>query len=243
MIKVKAVIDTIRSQDLLTPEDLEAFLECPANMELCGFPEDMDVPEFTHLYELLDENWIGERVIDARAYQVMGDVNCRDDCPYLLILPSIFHTQLTNAYREGCLSKALKDLRDSLLADLPDTIAFVFNKNGSHWAPCVVRMHDFIIQQGDSLRWDKDDDMFAKLQWFLSDVTEAQGTWTEEYLFTPYQGDGSGSCAIIALNAIQTSVDWHEPTWSSASAAEFRHKWLRELVIHHLVSMRSVSSH
>jgi hypothetical protein len=106
MIKLNSVVDAVRTHNLLGSDDFQAFLECPGMAQLHGFPSDLDVPAFVNLYELLDENWIGERVLDTRAYQIMMEINSRADSPFIRILPSIFHVQLTNAYRAGCLHKS-----------------------------------------------------------------------------------------------------------------------------------------
>ena len=74
------------------------------------------------------------------------------------------------------------------------------------WAPCVVLTKELIVYQGDSLGWAADKTMLAKLQWFLADVTDVQGQWTEKPLTVPNQGLDSRSCGIIALNAIHTFI-------------------------------------
>jgi len=157
-----------------------------------------------------------------------------------MILPSIFDVQLTNAYNAQHLSTTLKDLRDSLLTDLPDIIAFAFNKRSVHWAPCVVSTKDLIVYQGDSLGWAADKTMLAKLQWFLADVTDVQGQWTEKPLTVPNQGLDSGSCGIVALNAIHTFIDPSVPLWRQEDATMHRLTWLKKLLQFHLASVRSI---
>lgn len=237
--KVNDVVTVIRTHNLLDPVDLEAFCQQHATAYFHGFPNSFDAPNVFSLHELLDENWIGERVLDARAYQLMQQSKRRSDCPTVFTLPAVFHTQLTNAYRDNRLSKDLKDIRDSLLIDSPDFLGFVFNKSGSHWATCIVSLKERVVQQGDSLRWTPDEAMLAKLQWFLGDVTDTQGKWIEKPLSLPYQGGGSGSCGIVALNAIEVIVDPDAKLWSQGESASFRRTWLRELLLHHLTAIRS----
>jgi hypothetical protein len=65
-------------------------------------------------------------------------------------------------------------------------------------------MKDRIVQQGDSLGWDGDEEMLNKVKWFLHDVAEVQGKWTEGSLVIPNQGCDSGSCGIVALSTIES---------------------------------------
>ena len=240
------MIQTVRTHRLLDSHDLEALLHCTAAAELRGLPPDLDSPELMRLHELLDENWLGERVLDACTHQITLEVQSsgpdRSESNHLppLILPSIFNVQLTNAYNEKRLSKTLKDLRESLLADLPAYIAFAFNKRGMHWAACVVSTQNFVVYQGDSLGWVADETMLAKLQWFLADVTDMQGRWTEKALPVPNQGRDTVSCGIFVINAIHAFIDPSVPLWRQEDAATHRHNWLRKLLLFHLASIRAL---
>ena len=193
----------------------------------------------SNLHELLDESWIGERILDAYGHLMMQAINDRLGPSTVLFLPSIFHTQLSVAYHSNSFSTALKILRGSLLADLPRFIAFVVNKNLSHWAPCVVSLDDRVVLQGDSLRWDHDEEILAKIQWLLGDVTKVHGGWTEARLDVPYQGSRSASCGIVAFSAIHKFLVTNTTSWTTDLAADFRHRWLAELVRHHLKAVES----
>ena len=233
MQKVKSVTDTIRSKDLLDDEEFAAFLDCPINTRLQGLPKRLSSPSFSNLHELLGENWTGERVLDARAYQMMGVINDEKGPSTVLMLTTIFHGQLTVAYRAKVLSKTLKNLRECLLAALPRYIAFVFNKDNSHWAPCIISSNDQTVWQGDSLRLEPDKEMLDKVKWFLGDITKTQGQWTARELDVPHQGFGSGSCGIVALSAIHSFIAGATP-WSQKRAPNFHLRWLAELIRYHL---------
>lgn len=247
MTNLSNVIETVRTHTLLDPGDLADLLQCTANVELHGLPPDLDAPQLSALYELLGENWLGERVLDACTHlvtlelQSSGSDRSDSDRPSSLFLPSIFDVQLGNAYNARHLSNTLKALRESLLADLPDIIAFTFNKRSVHWAPCVVSTKDLIVYQGDSLGWAADKAMLEKLQWFLADVTDTQGRWTEQALNVPNQGRGSGSCGIVALNAIHAFIDPSVPSWRPEDAAMHRRTWLKKLLLFHLNSVRAAN--
>jgi hypothetical protein len=234
-----AVADTLRSQNLLKHEDYKTFLKCRISSTLKGFPNHYSLPSFVHLQELLDENWIGERVLDARGYQIMQAINGQIGPSTIVILPSIFYSQLTVAYRSKVFSTSLKALRGSLLTDIPRFIAFILNKDHVHWAPCIVSLEDRAVRQGDSLGWSFDKDLLAKMEWLLGDVTKAHGGWTEAALDVQRQNPGSGSCGIVAFSAIHRFLVTDAIPWSPGLATEFRHRWLAELVSHHSKAMES----
>jgi len=234
---VQAVIDAVRSHGLLDPEDFDTLQQTPVNVPIKGFPQTVDVPDVATLRELLFENWLGERVLDAYGHLTMTTINTKKPNT-ILILPSIFHTQLTNAYRRSQLTTALKDLRESLLTSLPRFIAFVFNKDLSHWAPCVISTAGRVVHQGDSLRWDPDKKLLAMLEWFLGDITEVQGKWVDSYLDVPYQGSGSGSCGLVAFNAIQTFVDPDAKPWFDKQASDWRLDWMGLILKQHCTAVR-----
>src|SRR6202142_2314501 len=240
--KVRSVIEAIRPHQLLCPADLETLLDCPSCSHLRGFPRTVDTLDIEKLHELLGENWIGDSILDARAYQIMERVNSQADTHRaLLILPPIFYLQLSNAYRQNRLSKQMKNIRESLLADLPRIIAFSCNKEDVHWAPCATMTNDCIVRQGDSLGWSSDKNLCAKLRWFLADVMETQGEWSEEALTVPRQGPNSGSCGIITLSVIHSLADPTVPIWSVVKALEFRMTWLKDFLERHLKAIREVS--
>ena len=204
--KIMAVAENIRSQNLLDLKEYGTFLECSASTSLQGFPKSYATVSFTHLHELLDENWIGEQILDARGYQVMQAINRSMGSSTVLFLPSIFHTQLSVAFHARKFSTALKALRGSLLEDLPHFIAFVFNKDLTHWAPCVISVEDRIVRQGDSLEWASDANMLPMIRWLLGDITRQYGEWKETLLAVPRQGASSGSCGIVAMSAIERFI-------------------------------------
>jgi hypothetical protein len=131
VVKIRAIANAVATHQLLGDDDYRYFLNMPANGTLRGFPKSAECPNVLSLVELLDEHWLGERILDGRAELVMDSINSQV-ANMLLILPSIFYTQLSNAYRANRFSQVLKDLRESLLAELPSFIAFVYNKSGVH---------------------------------------------------------------------------------------------------------------
>ena len=137
-----------------------------------------------------------------------------------------------NPYRANQFCCKLKKLHDSLLNQLPSFIAFVFNKSGVHWAPCIVSMEEHVIRQGDSLGWGGDQDLLAKLRWFLWDVAEVQGEWTEVPLVVPHQGSGSGSCGVVALSVIESFLA-EVPSWTKELALAIHMGWLGDFLHHH----------
>lgn len=241
MRKIQSLLTVIDSHSLLDRNDFEALLESRVDTGLNGFPDHLDHPTFPTLHELLDENWIGDCIIDVRGHQIESLVNRRlpNDPHTLVILPTIFYVQLSNAYQDGHLSRTLKDLRESLLTAPPQFVGFVFNKDDVHWAPCLISMKKRLVQQGDSLGWLPDKTMLTKLKWFLGDLVETQGPWTETELPVPRQGSGSGSCGIVALSSIHSFVDKTAALWCPGEALRFRLDWLQQLLQHHFATIRS----
>jgi hypothetical protein len=164
---------------LLSAEDYDELLHSPANSRLRGFSDPhSSPPPLSSLVELLDENWIGESIIDARAHRLVSTINSMVPGTFRLrLLHSYFHVELTNAYRKNELTPKLKMLREELLSALPEHLGFVYNKHDIHWAPCLVVTGDRMVLQGDSMGMDNDLEMLLKLRWLLSDVTETQGEW------------------------------------------------------------------
>ena len=173
-------------------------------------------------------------------YQIMQRINKQLGHSTIVILPSIFYSQLSVAYRSKTFSTPLKALRGSLLADLPRFVAFVLNKDHTHWAPCIFSLEDRVVRQGDCLKWSLDKELLAKMQWLLGDVTKLQAEWTEGKLDVPHQGPRSGSCGVVAFSAIYRFLVTDVTPWSPDLAAQFRHHWLAELVSHHLKAMKSI---
>jgi hypothetical protein len=240
--KVESIIDAVRTHSLLSQDEFEALLRSNSRADLCGFPKDIDVPNVPRLHELIGENWIGERILDTRAHQIMMAVNSNilpDEPPILHVFPIIFNTYLTVAYNANRLSKGLKDIRDSLLANLPRFLAFIFNKKNVHWAACIIATKDLVIHQGDSLRWPPDKELLPKLRWFLGDVMEEQGTWSESVLPVPLQASGSGSCGIIAMSTIHSFVDPTVTPWSNDKSSDFRLNWLKAVLQSHITAIRN----
>ena len=240
--KIQSVIDAVQAHSLLDHDNLGQLLQSHPSANLLGFPKGVDVPNLAGLHKLIGENWIGERILEARSYQVMRAVNSQvapGQPPILIIFPPIFHVQLTNAYQANRLSKYLKEIRESLLANLPQFIAFTFNKEGVHWLTSIVVTEDLLVYQGDSLDWAPDDKLPIKLKWFLSDVMEVQGRWREKALGVPLQGPSSGSCRVISMSVIHSFVEPVAAAWSIDQALDFRMTWLKEFLEHHIAAVRS----
>jgi len=247
MTNLSNVIETVHTHALLDPNDLAALLQCTTNAELCRLPPDWDSPQLSALHKLLGENWLGECVIDVCTHLVTLQLlssssdQSKSDHPRLLILPSIFDVQLTNAYNARHLSNTLRAQRESLLVDLPDIINHVYVQQEERALGSLC-----CFDQGPSclprrLGWAADETMLAKLQWFLADVTDTQGQWTEQALTVPNQGRDSGSCGIIALNAIHVFIDLSVPLWCQEDAAMHRRIWLKKLLLFHLDSVHSAN--
>jgi hypothetical protein len=240
MRKAQAVVNAITTHGLLDPADFDILLRSQVSSHLRGFPKDVDTPDLAQLSTLLDESWLGERVIDSRAHILMTHTNSTSNAHTLLFLPCFFKTQLSNAYRNREFTKVLTELRDYVLTNPPKYIAFIHNKNGIHWAPCIISLSDRIIYEGDSLGWSLEDSLPAMLEWVFRDVAPIQGAWTTGSLDVPQQPAGSGSCGVVALCSIAAFLSPQDPSvrWHPDSAADIRLDWIAQIIRFHCAGQR-----
>jgi Ulp1 family protease len=208
-------------------------------MPLEGFPIAVDAPNLSKLSELLGEQWIGERIIDACGHIIQNALVLAGRPNTLVFLPCFFATELSNAYRHREFTTSLRSLRDSLLSQSPDFIAFVHNKQAVHWAPCIVSLRDRIVYTGDSLGWDSGDCLLPMIEWAMRDIVPMQGAWIGADLDVPRQPPGSGSCGVISLCTIE-DMFFPGAAWTVACSAEKRLNWLARLLIFHGEARRKV---
>ncbi len=237
---IKAVLNAIQTSGILSPDDYELLLSCRVNTPLQGFPLLVTLTLST-LHELLGETWLGESILDARAHLFESSLNAT--LPNSIhILPAFFHQELSLAFEHQKFTKRFRLLRDLLLQNPPTYLAFVYNKHGVHWAPCLISLKDRVIFHGDSLEWEADDNMCRKVQWLFGDVTEIQDQWREDILPISSQSPGSGSCGVAALSAIASFLDHGLPLWTQSESQQFRCAWMSTILQAHCQSVRQKRS-
>ena len=80
-----------------------------------------------------------------------------------------------------------------------------------------------------------DSNVLSIWQWFLSE-TEFTVPTSVETLDVAHQAAGSGSCAIAALNVVETDLDADIGKWSTSTSPLFRNRALRDLIIYHVTA-------
>jgi len=204
----------------------------------------------TSLHELLDENWLGETILDARAALLSDELN--STTPNLIrIFNCAFFMELSNSFHERHLSSMLSRVREELIVDPPMLIAFIINKNGNHWAPTVTSLTIRQVMQGDSYGYPDEPQLLEMMRWFLQDIVRRDGEWTEWDLNVPQQASDSGSCGLAALSAVANLAQNFDNTWNGPSDAprsrswtnersfEARCEWIQLILRRHLLTLES----
>jgi hypothetical protein len=244
--KIRTVVNSVKENELLSLAELETLMSFPVDGPLPGFPDSLDPPSLTSLHELLYENWLGERVIDAYLHIIGQQLD--ESYPGLIQLyDCYFHLELTSAFEKKKLTPQLRQLRDNILAKPPRIVAFFVNKDQVHWAPTATVLDDRLVLQGDSAGFQNNPRLRSMMEWLLSDIAPEDGPWSNGILATERQGPGSGSCAIASASSIvdfavesakqfgfsQPSIPISSviPRWTNATSATVRFQWLRTLLL------------
>ncbi|KAK3821046.1 MAG: hypothetical protein J3Q66DRAFT_326082 [Benniella sp.] len=181
-----------------------------------------------------NEEWIDDSAIDA----IMETFSKKyDHWGTYFFVP----TQILNQYMRGNKSNPSTEYRNTILAmaskgkEAPSTnvMAFAAAHWDSHWGVLCADFAKQVILFGHST----DKGVFPKrtheLQafktWLHSCGVEVK-SWAEERLNVAQQGDGSGSCGIVALNAIERRFDPAVELWTSESSKFHRLRYLRFLL-------------
>ena len=173
---VRRMLETIRHEQLLMAEECDIILQEAWDRPLRGFRSDLDRITLSHLHELLDENWLGERLINCILELFSSQLN-RHTPNLIWVLDSAFHLDLRNCYRTRRASPLLIKLREEFLVNRPVIIAFLLNKEDCHWAPTLMILELRTVFQGDSGAFLFDEDLRAMVQWWLQDITKEDGVW------------------------------------------------------------------
>lgn len=243
--KLQDVVDEVLLHNVLSPADHIPFFSLELDTPFKGFSSTIDAPNVVSLHELMGERWLGERIIDARLDLFCADLN--NSTPNLIeILPCDFHLELEEAYATRQLSPRLRQLQERIIRATPSLLAFLVNKEGIHWAPCVVALTERLVLHGDSSNFPPYPDLLGMLQWLLEDVVEEDGSWQMEQLDVEQQNQRHGSCGLVAVSAIVAFARLYETTtnpfvisnpcfnnyisWTTGTSEYVRREWLHALI-------------
>jgi hypothetical protein len=244
--KTRRVLETVDQHNLLTGTERKALLSLSADSPLPGFPPSVTSPSLSTLHELIDENWLGERIIDTYIHLLVQQLNT--SFPNLILfLDCYFHLELSLAFERRRLSPRLRQIREAIIADPPQLIAFLLNKESVHWASNVTVLGDWMVLQGDSAGFSRNMHLREMLEWWLGDIAPEDGLWSEGILPTERQGPRSGSCGLATVGSIMdfaldfacrdVEVPITIPQWTDACTASVRRYWLRTILSASLQSL------
>jgi hypothetical protein len=247
--RITRVLETIRHEQLLTAEESDVILHEAWDCPLRGFRPGLDRITLSHLHELLDENWLGERLIDCLLDLFSRQLN--HHTPNLIrFLDSAFHMELRNCYHVSRASPMLIRLREEFLVDRPLIVAFLLNKEDCHWAPTATILDLRTVFQGDSGPFLLDEDLRAMVQWWLQDIVEEDGIWEARELPVEQQDSRSGSCSLASISAMasfarqmEETIAQHPPPplsfslWTNEFSHPVRSNWLQAILHVHLTSV------
>ncbi|KAJ6565571.1 hypothetical protein DFH09DRAFT_882767, partial [Mycena vulgaris] len=87
------------------------------------------------------------------------------------------------------------------------------------------------LKFGDSMHVKPDAEMLSIFQWFI-DGTGFTNPMSVVPSYVARQGPSSGSCAIVALNFVETDLAAETGTWSTSTSPFFRNRALRDLIVY-----------
>ena len=243
---VRRVLKTIKDEQLLNLGEYDAIMQEQFDRPLRAFRRGLSAVKLFDLHELLDENWLGERLIDGVLDMIADQLN-RITPNLIRILDCGFHLELANCYRTQRASPLLIRLREEFLQNPPLIIAFLINKQECHWAPTATILDIRNVLQGDSGGFLFDEDLLARVQWWLQDISEEDGQWEHRELPVELQDARSGSCGLASISAVaafarhmeNTLMDYPSPElsfalWTNAESRTVRSNWIQVILRAHL---------
>ncbi|KAF8161944.1 hypothetical protein K438DRAFT_1776222 [Mycena galopus ATCC 62051] len=189
------------------------------------------------LSELEDEEWVHNDVLNALAeilyfrQAVLADTSL----PSTLILPTHFLNDARYLFDKSprLLSANLVALCRRIESTSVNKI-FALNCSLNHCS--VYRACEFSgLTYRDSMRLHPDANVLSIFQWFLSTTGFAVPTSVDS-ADGEIQNADSGSCAIAALNFVETYLNPSCGVWNSSMSPSFRNSVLRDLILYHLTA-------
>lgn len=155
--------------------------------------------------------------------------------PSTLILPTHFLSDAKYLFDQSTpnFSPNLTALRRRLETTSVDKV-FAFNCHSNHYSTYKATL-SLGLKYGDSMRLKPDANVLSILQWFLSGTGFTVPSSVEPSNVA-FQGTNSGSCAIAALNFVETDLDTEVGQWNTSTSPFFRNRALRDLIIYHLTA-------
>ena len=197
------------------------------------------------LGNLLNENWLEEDVLNGlcelrylRQHTLMHQPDSMSP-PDFLYLPTNFFTAAQSLFYSTPrkYNTELLDIRKRVGDTVVNSIAFT-TCTDNHYAAYLYRRNQSYFEHGDSLRRPPFHEAPEILQWVFAGLGH---NIPSKIVSGPIalQGSGNGgdgSCAIAALNFVESRLDASVPKWSGSASEVYRNMCLRDLIVYHSVS-------
>lgn len=192
------------------------------------------------LHGLLSQQWLQDDIVDSYTFNAELRINrATGGRKKVLIAPSDFQEALqVNSDVPGLAEYAettFERLRQQLLEEDPEYLAFVCLKRRIHWAPCIIALDSKIVYEGDSAGWDPIPDLLTRIKSALGGSNVKSAVWSLKHINVVQQGN-SWDCGVVAVNAIETFLDPAARAWTPSLSYQFRHDLFAQLVRTHLLS-------
>ncbi|KAK7034181.1 hypothetical protein R3P38DRAFT_3263915 [Favolaschia claudopus] len=243
LLVAKRLLDRVHDSNLLSP-NLIAELKLNRFAEpLAGFKV-TETPLYT-LGSLLDERWVLEDVLNARAeflyFRRAVHFQHQDAEPSFLFLPTSFfndgRTLMNKA--DAPYSAEIIAMRERIRSGGVDSLGFISWTADHYSAICKIFIADF--EHGDSLQRSPAEDILDILRWAFSGLGHfAPPPQQKSIKAGPIDLQsiyaGMGSCGIAATNFIETQMGLGIPCWQASNSASFRDSCLQDLLLYHLIT-------
>ncbi|KAJ7026265.1 hypothetical protein C8F04DRAFT_1297965 [Mycena alexandri] len=237
-----SLILCLESERLLLPNLIEEFASIKINEPLAGFLV-TEVPVH-HLTSLLDENWVTEDILNARAeftYFRRAVMFPNDMEPSFLFLPTSFFNDCRTLYSlpGRQYSPNLIALRSRIRAGHVQTFGFEVWTADHYCSFFKFTIPE--IEHGDSMKSFPPSDVLPILRWVLADLSGFNvGAITAGSIDRQSALAGGGSCGIASTNFIESRA-LGTPRWRANRSAHFRQEMIRDLVLYHLIARKKTT--
>ena len=197
------------------------------------------------LGNLLNENWLEEDVLNGLCelrYLHQHILTHQQDSkppPDFLYLPMNFFTAAQSLFYSTPrqYNTELLDLRKRVGDTVVNRIAFTACTD-NHYAAYLYRRDQPYFEHSDSLHRPPFREAPEILQWVFAGLGHNIPSQIVSGAIA-LQGSGNGgdgSCAIPALNFVESRLDASIPKWSGSASEVYRNTCLRDLIVYHSVS-------
>jgi len=189
------------------------------------------------LMTLHGESWIDDEVI-AGIMTIFEQYN--EDKKYLFLPPTLLQLWrgIIDSGRE--LDPSLLEWqKNSVKAGFTRNLFAVVLLNRNHWGAVNVDLSKQEIAIGDSLNYPKPLNVMDVILRWIRHAGQDTKLWKRHYVNfdLPSQSSSSGSCGIIAANAIENVINPRVQRWNQDTAIQHRIRFLSILTGRHRVSV------